>query len=130
MQLSIFERHAHPREPLRATLLNRKAELLLALELHSRYPLAASGAERLRRVLSGKLSRVEEALHRMDSGSFGDCVLCGETISEERLRVLPWETHCTACKKNGESSLPHSSVPVGNPATESPTILFPIPKSA
>lgn len=127
MQLPIFTRHFRGMEPLRTTLLERKAELLLALELHSGQSGAASGADRLCRVLSGKLSRIEEALHRIDAGHFGDCIICGDAIPEERLRLLPWETHCAACKQN---QLLQSAVPAENPTSESSMMLLPIPKSA
>jgi DnaK suppressor protein len=45
-----------------------------------------------------ELSQVVAALRRMDEGSYGDCVDCGEHIDERRLRALPATPFCTACQ--------------------------------
>lgn len=36
------------------------------------------------------LRRIEEALQRMDEGTYGICLLTGEPIPVERLRQVPW----------------------------------------
>lgn len=41
-----------------------------------------------------RLTRVEDALARMDSGEYGRCKLCGAFISAERLEALPTADHC------------------------------------
>jgi RNA polymerase-binding transcription factor DksA len=38
-----------------------------------------------------------EALHRMDDGSFGACVACGNTIPYARLSVMPETLYCVTC---------------------------------
>lgn len=40
------------------------------------------------------LSEVEDALKRIEDGSYGNCVVCGKPISERRLEALPWATRC------------------------------------
>jgi DnaK suppressor protein len=48
------------------------------------------------------ISKVDEALKRIDDGSFGICELCGESISAKRLEVRPVTTCCIECKKEEE----------------------------
>jgi DnaK suppressor protein len=44
---------------------------------------------------------VEEALERIDDGSFGRCVRCAEEISHKRLMALPWTRFCIQCRAVG-----------------------------
>lgn len=44
------------------------------------------------------LNKISEALERIDDGSFGVCELCGEEISEGRLKARPVTTLCIDCK--------------------------------
>ena len=46
--------------------------------------------------------KVREALARIDDGSFGVCVVCGDEISEKRLIARPVTTHCIDCKTEAE----------------------------
>jgi RNA polymerase-binding transcription factor DksA len=39
----------------------------------------------------------QAALRRIDDGTFGDCVACGEPISIERLNAVPHEARCKNC---------------------------------
>ncbi|HKT80621.1 MAG TPA: TraR/DksA family transcriptional regulator [Vicinamibacterales bacterium] len=45
------------------------------------------------------LTAIEEALVRMDKGSYGICRDCGEPIAEARLRAIPWTRVCITCKE-------------------------------
>ena len=47
--------------------------------------------------------KIEEALERIEDGSFGICEKCGEDISEQRLKARPVTTHCIDCKKKEET---------------------------
>ena len=47
---------------------------------------------------SQQLELVEAALARLDDGTFGTCVRCGEPIAPGRLEALPWAAHCIACQ--------------------------------
>ncbi|WP_309064938.1 TraR/DksA family transcriptional regulator [Microbacterium sp.] len=44
-----------------------------------------------------ELGRVDEALARMDAGTYGTCASCGKPIPVARLEVRPFATHCVAC---------------------------------
>ncbi|MCF8054607.1 MAG: RNA polymerase-binding protein DksA [Deltaproteobacteria bacterium] len=48
------------------------------------------------------IMKLEEAIARIDDGTYGICEECGCDISEERLRVRPVTTMCIACKTNQE----------------------------
>jgi RNA polymerase-binding protein DksA len=45
------------------------------------------------------LAAIEEALNRIEEGTFGTCVRCGRAIAEERLEAIPYTTRCIDCKR-------------------------------
>ncbi|MBI2711690.1 MAG: TraR/DksA C4-type zinc finger protein [Bdellovibrio sp.] len=49
------------------------------------------------------LWQIDEALKRLNDGSFGDCERCGESISEGRIEAFPFTTLCIDCKAELES---------------------------
>ena len=50
----------------------------------------------------GILSAIDEALARMDEGTYGICRRCGRPIGEERLEAIPWATLCIDDKRRDE----------------------------
>lgn len=48
------------------------------------------------------LNKIKEALSRIDDGTFGTCEVCGEDISEGRLKARPVTTLCIDCKMEQE----------------------------
>jgi DnaK suppressor protein len=44
-----------------------------------------------------KLGQILEALKRLDAGTYGTCVICGEAVAFERLMVFPEAPNCAAC---------------------------------
>lgn len=48
------------------------------------------------------IGKVEEALARIDAGTFGKCEGCGAAISAARLRARPVTTFCIDCKREAE----------------------------
>ena len=48
------------------------------------------------------LHKIEEALRRLEEGTFGYCFECGEEISERRLRALPFAVRCKDCEEARE----------------------------
>ena len=46
-----------------------------------------------------ELRMIQAALSRINDGTFGVCVACGEPISNERLEVLPHTPRCRNCAK-------------------------------
>ncbi len=49
-----------------------------------------------------KLRDIEEALERIEDGSFGECEICGSKIPMERLKIMPFTTECVVCKSKLE----------------------------
>ena len=51
---------------------------------------------------SETLHKIEEALARLEEGTYGNCFECGEEISERRLRALPFAVRCKDCEEARE----------------------------
>jgi RNA polymerase-binding transcription factor len=45
------------------------------------------------------LQAIEEALYRMERGTYGVCRDCGEPIAAARLEAIPWTRVCISCKQ-------------------------------
>ena len=45
-----------------------------------------------------------EALQKLENGSYGTCDECGKPIGEERLQIAPFATLCIDCKRLQERS--------------------------
>lgn len=56
---------------------------------------------------------IDEALKRIDDGSYGNCLECEERIRVSRLKAIPWAELCIRCqgeeekKNNNNSRHPH-----------------------
>jgi DnaK suppressor protein len=101
----------------REALLRKRSEILAAgglsslhssMETNSRQgDLAdqASGnnevhiALKLRQTDAKILQAIEEALARIENGSYGMCRDCGEPIAAVRLKAIPWTRVCRSCKE-------------------------------
>ena len=49
------------------------------------------------------LQAIEEALERIQKGTYGVCRDCGEPIAEARLNAIPWTRVCISCKAKQNS---------------------------
>lgn len=115
----------HMMEPIRERLNRRRIELLqrYASELErgehedkltpETVDLASEQTDdRLLDLLEGHdlraLQEVVGALKRLDDGSYGMCLRCGEAISTMRLEVLPTTRHCITCASWLERHPDHS----------------------
>ena len=49
------------------------------------------------------LQAIEEALYRMEKGTYGICRDCGDAIASARLEAIPWTRVCIACKQKQNS---------------------------
>jgi DnaK suppressor protein len=49
------------------------------------------------------LRSIELALQRIDDGSYGACLECGEAIAEARLQAQPWAGLCIVCQSAREA---------------------------
>ena len=79
------------------------------LSSHS-YHMADQGTDAMERemafMMSSKSGRlvyhIDEALRRIDSGSFGKCFTCNKQISMPRLNAVPHARYCIECKEAEE----------------------------
>ena len=51
------------------------------------------------------LLRIDEALNRIDDGTYGYCLNCGVQMSDKRLAAVPWTPHCVDCQELAEKGL-------------------------
>ncbi|HLY74043.1 MAG TPA: TraR/DksA C4-type zinc finger protein [Planctomycetota bacterium] len=50
-----------------------------------------------------EIQEIDEALRRIDEGTFGICGTCGCGISMKRLKAIPYTNLCLLCKKAEET---------------------------
>ena len=53
---------------------------------------------------SETLNKINEALQRLEEGTYGNCFECGEEIAEARLRALPFAVRCKDCEEARETA--------------------------
>jgi len=44
-----------------------------------------------------EIEKVKQAIARIDKGQYGICQVCGEPISKERLKAIPFSSMCIKC---------------------------------
>src|SRR6204780_2910455 len=49
-----------------------------------------------------KIKQIDDALDRLDDGSYGVCESCGLEIGEERLEAMPFSRLCRDCQQDQE----------------------------
>jgi DnaK suppressor protein len=105
---------------MREQLLEMKAKLLAEINSELRaeregnkdegmdtYDLASEERDReINFILSDrervKLKQIDDALERMDEGTYGVCESCGLEIAEERLEAMPFSRLCRDCQQDEE----------------------------
>ena len=48
---------------------------------------------------------IEQALLRLDQGTYGVCVHCQGVVQEKRLEAVPWARHCLECQEMQDKGL-------------------------
>jgi RNA polymerase-binding protein DksA len=99
-------------DEIRTRLAASKAELqkrVSTIHEHARDPLEQDSAEQAAQlgnvaVVSAleseavqQIAEIEAAMQRLEIGTYGVCVGCGEPIGEGRLKVRPAATQCRDC---------------------------------
>jgi len=51
------------------------------------------------------LSKIDEALSRLEEGAYGYCFECGDEIAPQRLRALPFAVRCKDCEQARENAI-------------------------
>jgi RNA polymerase-binding protein DksA len=107
-----MDRSERETEEIRTRLMQHKAELqkrISSIHEHARDPLEQDSAEQAAQlgnvaVVSAleaeavqQIAEIEAALQRLEAGTYGVCVTCGEPVGEGRLKVRPAATQCRDC---------------------------------
>lgn len=53
---------------------------------------------------SETLAQIDEAVRRLEAGTYGTCAHCGNEIAEARLKALPFAALCRDCQENEEEA--------------------------
>jgi len=53
---------------------------------------------------SETLTKINDALARLEQGDYGNCYDCGAEIAEKRLRALPFAVRCKDCEEARETA--------------------------
>jgi DnaK suppressor protein len=101
-------------EHFKEKLLNKRRELLETIQRSEQEALTASGSEvgdpadrsvedaaasqavHSESTDSETLAQVQDALRRIEQGSYGKCILCDKQIEPARLEAIPWTPYCLA----------------------------------
>ena len=51
------------------------------------------------------VQQIDQALARIEDGTYGFCLNCGNQLSEKRLTAIPWSRHCVDCQELAEKGL-------------------------
>ncbi len=51
------------------------------------------------------LLQIDDALVRIDEGSYGLCINCGQLLAEKRLNAVPWAPYCLDCQELNEKGM-------------------------
>ncbi|MHC5055686.1 MAG: TraR/DksA family transcriptional regulator [Planctomycetota bacterium] len=104
---------------MKALLLERRADLFQGVEHNLKYqssPSATKGdssdlaanaldsdtAMQLAESGSSELAQIDQALQKMEEGTYGQCEACNADIPWGRLEAVPYATLCVACKERQE----------------------------
>ena len=58
----------------------------------------------LRANVGGMLAQIDEALAKIEAGTYGTCDRCGQAIAPARLEALPYATLCVSCQDRVENT--------------------------
>ena len=99
-------------DKIRQKLRDQKAEFasrVSRIREHARDPLESDSAEQaaqlgnvavvaaLESEAVQEIAEIDAALQRLEAGTYGICITCGENISPERLEARPASTECLDC---------------------------------
>jgi len=51
------------------------------------------------------LLHIDDALGRIDEGTYGLCLNCGQLMTEKRLNAVPWAPYCLDCQELSEKGM-------------------------
>ena len=87
-----------PRSPDRDTEMNLDNHMAESASITLEHEIEETLEENAEQILT----EIDDALARIEAGTFGTCVTCGEPIPLERLEAIPYATQCIDCKRRDE----------------------------
>jgi DnaK suppressor protein len=112
MRKAVLKRSREALEAMRAQLLRTVQQEIGGRDVEKdegmdTYDLASDARDReISHILTDrdreKLVAIDEALSRVDDGSYGICEDCGAEIAEGRLQALPFTRLCVSCQGDRE----------------------------
>lgn len=51
------------------------------------------------------LLQIDDALGRIEDGTYGFCLNCGTAMTEKRLNAVPWAPYCLDCQELSEKGM-------------------------
>ena len=51
------------------------------------------------------LLQIDDALVRVEEGTYGLCLNCGQLMTEKRLNAVPWAPYCLDCQELSEKGM-------------------------
>ncbi|MGE5414429.1 MAG: TraR/DksA family transcriptional regulator [Syntrophomonadaceae bacterium] len=51
------------------------------------------------------LLQIDDALVRIEEGTYGLCLNCGQLMTEKRLNAVPWAPYCLDCQELSEKGM-------------------------
>lgn len=51
-----------------------------------------------------EVEKIQQAISRIDKGTYGICLTCGQPIKQDRLDAIPFSSHCTHCTDKKDQS--------------------------
>lgn len=100
MSLDVTRAEPHPDEARRHLEHARVSRLaqLQALD-ETRQTTDAYLVSEQKSAMKRVLKEIEEAVTRIDEGTYGTCQDCAKPIPAERLEILPYTRYCVACQR-------------------------------
>ncbi len=120
---AIRDRLEHRRDELRRELAERKQNLIAATASEAEEgTLSTHQADEATdlmvaetslgdiHTLEAELAELDTALERINQGTYGRCVKCGQPIDQARLATLPTASRCLACEARYEQTVDDQTV--------------------
>jgi DnaK suppressor protein len=102
---AMMERRAAIQRVLQSNLKASREDFQPAVEVVERASDDAAGdlAAGLAEIESGELVQINEALRKMEDGTYGQCQGCGKPIPQKRLQIVPFAIRCVECERSRET---------------------------
>ena len=93
-----FLQEESPRSPDRDTEMNLDNHMAENASITLEHEIEETLEENAEQILT----EIDDALARIEAGTFGTCATCGQPIPVERLEAIPYATQCIDCKRREE----------------------------